>query len=323
MAQALTSLFKILPATLKQSAIFNNVPIHKKSTYSVTTLVWPQFSKGTIFSSPMLWNQQLRWLNHPSRFSQFRTYTTNISNNSLLFPEPQSPHHKDLPSFLQHASRVDLDPTSNVYVGTHYEYTVQNTFQQMGMTLTRMGGKSDYGIDLLGTWTIPSVSYPLKVLIQCKALSSKAKPAVARELEGAFVGAPSGWRGSGVLGFLVSSGPATKGVREAIGRSRWPMGYIYCSSDGKLLQMLWNRKAAEEGLEGVVVETKYPICERDSKEVILTFKGEPLSVDTTKSIPSRSTLAASRRSSVTTSTTRKVEKIVPITPIEKTLGNLV
>jgi hypothetical protein len=268
----------------------------------------------------MLWNHQSRWLHHLSRPTPVRKYATNISQNSLLFPEPQSSHHQDLPSFLQYASRNDLDPTSNVYIGTHYEYTVRNTLQQMGMTLTRMGGKSDYGIDLLGTWTTSSVSYPLKVLIQCKALSSKAKPAVARELEGAFVGAPSGWRGSGVLGFLVSSGPATKGVRDAIGRSRWPMGYIYCAPDGKMLQMLWNRKAAEEGLEGVVVETKYPICDRDSKEVILTFKGNPLLLDTTNSMPSKSTLTAPKRSSVTTPIGHKVEKIAPIISTE-TLSN--
>ena len=245
----------------------------------------------------MLWIRQLRWqprLSQPSHST--RRYATNNSTESLIFPEPQSPHHQDLPSFLKYASRIQLDPSSNVYVGTHYEYTVQNTLQQMGMSLTRIGGKSDYGIDLLGTLTLPAVNYPLKVLLQCKALSRKASPAVARELEGAFVGAPTGWRGNGVLGFLVSSGPATKGVREAIGRSRWPMGYIFCDADGKMLQMLWNRKAAEEGLEGVVVETKYPVPQRESKEVILTFKGRPISAQPTTSSPQMASTALKRSS---------------------------
>jgi len=45
----------------------------------------------------------------------------------------------------------------------------------------------DYGIDLLGTWSVPSALQPLKVLIQCKAFARKIEPSQARELEGAFV----------------------------------------------------------------------------------------------------------------------------------------
>ncbi|EPE31003.1 hypothetical protein GLAREA_03970 [Glarea lozoyensis ATCC 20868] len=271
----------------------------------------------------MLWTRQFRWLPHLKQPTHsLRRYATDTSPESLIFPEPQSPHHRDLPSFLQYATRVELSPTSNVYVGTHYEYTVQNTLQQMGMSLTRMGGKSDYGIDLLGTWTLPTVNYPLKVLLQCKAVSNKVKPAVVRELEGAFVGAPSGWREDGVLAFLVSSGPATKGVREAMGRSRWPMGYIFCDPEGKMLQMLWNRKAAEEGLEGVVVETRYPLGERESKEVVLTFKGTPLSLPQTSLGTSKPAAKAPTRSVPTTPVVSTTEAIASTIETEK-IGNIV
>lgn len=183
---------------------------------------------------------------------------------------PASNHH-DLPSFLDYASRVGADPQSSVYVGTVYEYTVQSALGRLGMSLKRVGGKSDHGIDLLGAWNVPSVASPLKVLVQCKARGTKPKPSEIRELEGAFVGAPSGWRGTGVLGFLVSKQEATKGVREAMGRSRWPMGYVMCTGQGKILQMLWNRKADEEGLLGVGVTVKYVGGDRGDKEIILLW----------------------------------------------------
>lgn len=204
-------------------------------------------------------------------------YTTNaLPTEELVYPEFPTTNHHDLPSFLHHASRIDMDPTSTTYVGTHYEYTVLAALSRLGMSLKRIGGKSDYGIDLLGTWTLPSSPLPLKVLIQCKALAIKVEPSRARELEGAFVGAPTGWRGAGVLGFLVSKKPATKGVREALGRSRWPMGYVLCEDDGRVLQMLWNRRAEQEGLEGVGVGLKYGGGEKSEREVILTWKGETI-----------------------------------------------
>jgi hypothetical protein len=183
---------------------------------------------------------------------------------------PASNHH-DLPSFLDYASRVGADPQSSVYVGTVYEYTVQSALARLGMSLKRVGGKSDFGIDLFGTWNIPSAASSLKVLVQCKARGTKSKPSEIRELEGAFVGAPSGWRSTGVLGFLVSQQEATKGVREAMGRSRWPMGYVMCSGKGRILQMLWNRKADDEGLLGVGVTVKYVGGDREDKEIILIW----------------------------------------------------
>jgi hypothetical protein len=204
-------------------------------------------------------------------------YSTNAATEGLVYPDSQSPNHHDLPSFLEYATRINMDPKSTTYVGTHYEYTVQNALERLGMSLKRIGGKSDYGIDLLGMWSVPSALQPLKVLIQCKAFARKIEPSQARELEGAFVGAPIGWREAGVLGLLVSQKSATKGVRDALGRSRWPMGYVLCGDDGKILQMLWNRKAQQGGLEGIEVGLKYWGGDRNEKEVVLMWKGEPIS----------------------------------------------
>lgn len=187
--------------------------------------------------------------------------------------DSENEEHHDLPSFLEYASRNDIDTATTTYVGTHYEYTVKKALERLGMSLQQVGGKSDFGIDLLGTWSLPTAPQPLKVLIQCKAFANKIKPAQARELEGSFVGAPPGWRTSSVLAFLVAQQAATKGVREALGRSRWPMGFILCESDGRILQMVWNRRAATEGLAGLDVELQYAGGDMQKKEIVLTHKG--------------------------------------------------
>ncbi|KAG9238842.1 hypothetical protein BJ875DRAFT_285134 [Amylocarpus encephaloides] len=223
----------------------------------------------------MLWTRASRWLTRPTRTQcSDAVRSSSTLSEELTYPESPSAHHNDLPSFLEYASRIELDKTSTTYVGTHYEYTVLHSLARLGLSLKRIGGKSDHGIDLLGTWCLPSQMETLKVLVQCKALARKAEPSLVRELEGAFVGAPTGWRGSGALAFLVTQKTATKGVREALGRSRWPMGFITCESDGKLLQMLWNRRAAERGLEGIGVEVKYEGGDYSEKEILLTWKGD-------------------------------------------------
>lgn len=52
------------------------------------------------------------------------------------------------------------------------------------------------------------------------------------------------------------------------------MGYVLCGADGKILQMLWNRRTQEEGLSGIGVELRYGGGDQNDKEVVLTWKGE-------------------------------------------------
>ncbi|KAF2971106.1 hypothetical protein GQX73_g2464 [Xylaria multiplex] len=172
---------------------------------------------------------------------------------------------------------------SKVFIGTHYEYSIASALRPLGFDLRRVGGQSDKGIDLLGTWSVPSTPkhLPLRVILQCKAYSTakgaKIGPQFVRELEGAYLGAPSGWRGSGVVGLLITQRPATKGVREALANSRQPLGYVSCSGDGALEQMLWNRRAEEEGLEGMGVTARLSEEDRqgDTRRLVLTWKGRP------------------------------------------------
>ncbi|KAK1699692.1 hypothetical protein BDP55DRAFT_644473 [Colletotrichum godetiae] len=192
----------------------------------------------------------------------------------LLFPNAPSTSHHDITSFLAYASRTGLDVASTVYVGTHYEYTVSSTLAQYGIHAKRVGGAFDQGIDLLGTWSLPSRTENLKVIIQCKGGAQRVGPSIVRELEGSFIGAPVGWRGEGVIAFLVSEKPASKGVRESLGRSRWPMGFISCSREGVVQQMLWNQRADEEGLRGVGVTMRHAEDGESESQIILTHNGK-------------------------------------------------
>lgn len=162
-----------------------------------------------------------------------------------------------------------------MYIGTHYEYLVSSTLAKYGFTLRRTGGRLDGGIDLIGTWTVPSAPQPLKVLIQCKA-GTKLMPSLIRELGGSIQGAPVGWRGSQVLALLATMTPATAGVREALSRSEQPMGFILCSKTGVLQQFLWNGRAEAEGLHGIGVSLRRVPESQELTQLALTFHGKPL-----------------------------------------------
>jgi hypothetical protein len=119
--------------------------------------------------------------------------------------------------------------------------------------------------------------HPLRVIAQCKALKTKLGPNLIRELEGTFAGAPVGWRGEGILGILVSRREATKGVRDTLAKSRYPLVWILAELDGEVRQVLWNKRAEEVGLEGLGVEVKYGgKLQPTRKNMVLTWKGQEL-----------------------------------------------
>ncbi|KAI9811852.1 MAG: hypothetical protein M1827_005203 [Pycnora praestabilis] len=234
-------------------------------------------------------NTALQSIHHSSTLSLSSAASSLApTHSSQRSPSSQSSqNHHDLPSFLAYASHVDLPTTSTTYVGTHYEYTVASALQRLNLSLIRVGGRSDFGIDLIGQWMLPSLPYPLKVIVQCKALNRAPGPNLIREMEGAFAGAPAGWNGTNVLGLLAAPKEATKGVRDALGRSRLPLCYLKVGLEGKLEQCLWNKVAASTGLEGMGVTMKYtptesPESKDVDREVVLTWKGNiltPVEVD--------------------------------------------
>ncbi|KAF4971887.1 hypothetical protein FSARC_1392 [Fusarium sarcochroum] len=191
----------------------------------------------------------------------------------LIYPEAPSKEHSDLATFLSYVERKHLSKRSTVYRGTHYEYTVADTLSQYGFFLKRVGGASDRGMDLLGIWTLPSTSQTSKVILQCKAGAKSASPMYVRELKGAMAAAPPGWRGTDVLGLLVAEKPATKGVQKEMHSADVALGYVCCSKDGEVVQLLWNLKAQEMGLEGVSVGVKYG---EEKNQLVLMKRGKML-----------------------------------------------
>lgn len=219
-----------------------------------------------------------------------RPFSSSRINNELtpftrrLFKLPSAPptptqNHNNLTTFLSYAERISLPETSTVYVGTHYEYTVLQSLRRYSLSLQRIGGRDDAGIDLVGTWHLPGREREraVRVLVQCKALKSKLGPNLVRELEGTFRQAPVGWRTDQTAGVLVSPREATKGVRDALARSSYPLFWMMVERDGTLRQALWNVRAEELGLGPLGVETRYGMGDSESgtltKEVALTWDG--------------------------------------------------
>ncbi|KAJ5826287.1 hypothetical protein N7474_003425 [Penicillium riverlandense] len=207
-----------------------------------------------------------------------------LTRRLFKFPSAPTPstHHHDLPSFLSYAERISLPQTSTVYVGTHYEYTVLHKLRQCALNLHRVGGRDDAGIDLVGTWHLPEREreLALRVVVQCKSLKTKLGPNLVRELEGALRNAPVGWRTEQTVGMLVSPREATKGVRDAMARSGYPLLWMMIERDGTMRQALWNARAELLGLEPLGVETRYTggdgggdLSEKVSAEVALTWDG--------------------------------------------------
>lgn len=225
-------------------------------------------------------------------FSRQRTFSRIFSSTSTqnditqftrrLFklpsaPPPPSQHHNSLSQFLTYATRISLPETSTVYVGIHYEYTVLESLRRYALALHRIGGRDDAGIDLVGTWHLPTHerSRALRVLVQCKALKAKLGPNIVRELEGTLRQAPVGWRTDQTVGVLVSPREATKGVRDALARSSFPLFWMMVERDGTLRQALWNARAEGLGLGALGIETRYTSTEGPEllKEVALTWDG--------------------------------------------------
>ncbi|PPJ55648.1 hypothetical protein CBER1_09545 [Cercospora berteroae] len=213
-----------------------------------------------------------------------RSPTTAPSPPRVALRADQTKHH-DLATFQAYAAARNLNQASTVFRGTNFEYMVRQALSAYHFDLHRTGKANDLGIDLLGQWSLPqdtgagrapADARVLKVLIQCKL--STAQPCNVRELEGAHVGAPSGWRGDGVMSFLVSSKPATAGVRAALQRSRLPMGFLQITEQGQVRQFIWNNIAQEARLVGMSATSSYACGPSHVPEgnIALVYQGRPL-----------------------------------------------
>ncbi|EOA87820.1 uncharacterized protein SETTUDRAFT_47243 [Exserohilum turcica Et28A] len=217
-------------------------------------LLRPQWPRQYSFGA---WLTQSPPHHVPRRIATTSTHHAAPVDIPKLIITPGSPYHNSLPSFLDHAKRTNLATDSAVYIGTLYEYSCALILMRLGFSLLRTGRKSDAGIDLIGHWVLAPLMDPLPVIIQCKSRKGPVGPQHVRELEGSFHKIPPDWKSKDVLGLLVTTKKATKGVLEALGRSSWPLGFVLVSDEGLIQQFVWNRAASDRGLEGVGVTVRY------------------------------------------------------------------
>ena len=206
---------------------------------------------------------------------------------SSLIPTPPNSTHYSQESFLAHSKRTGLNPSSTVFTGTRYEYLTLSCLRRLGIELANVGGTGDKGVDLVGFWHLPQWTRKsptaidreqveeqgtekIKVVVQCKRIAPTARatksisPSVVRELEGAFRGAPPGWRGYGgdsVLGILVSTRAATKGVIEGMKRSERPLAWV-------LLEEFEEVEAANENIGGVERHEERPDEQEQQEDAV-------------------------------------------------------
>ena len=113
-------------------------------------------------------------------------------------------------------SSVASESLSTVHRGTAFEeLSLRLLHEHLSMSLRRVGGKNDGGIDLQGWWWLPS-SGPssmsptrIRILAQCKAEKRKYGPKYVREMEGVlhrYLNVDS----DPVVGLLISSSLFTK-----------------------------------------------------------------------------------------------------------------
>lgn len=274
--------FTVRDAELENSSTSNyriaNIPF--RDLLSLLLLGLCYWNQGWV---KVMWLWNTRVSTASVRISRYRAKPNTRYSTLPELPRPLGQNHHDLPSFLNHAAKTGLDPESSIFYGTRYEYIAQKTLRNYAFTLSRVGQTGDRGVDLAGYWHLPFLPEPLRVIVQCKSSKRKIPPEIIRGLEGAFSGAPSGWRGEGVLSILVSPLPATRGVRQAVARSSSPLCWFTMEPDdneegsGLVTQALWNKTATDMALQGVSVVVKHDLEHPERKAVALTWKENEIS----------------------------------------------
>ncbi|KAK7046709.1 hypothetical protein R3P38DRAFT_2506932 [Favolaschia claudopus] len=172
---------------------------------------------------------------------------------------------------------------STTYQGTLFEERSMKILQDhLSMSLRRVGGKSDGGIDLMGWWWLPnsdksSVSKDelhrrrLRVLAQCKAEKRKPGPKYVREMEGVLhrhMLSLSTTTQYPLVALLVSESPFTKGTILRAQSSPVPFFLLHLppetddsdtepeADDQRIGSAVWN-PALSRGLLGGMMEARW------------------------------------------------------------------
>ena len=173
-----------------------------------------------------------------------------------------------------HAIRVSSTTLSTVARGTAFEErSLRLLREHLSMSLARVGGKSDGGIDLAGWWWLPhahahtSTPTPdpaqprrrLRVLAQCKAESKKMGPAYLRELEGVALRHQHAQPDRTLIAALISQSAFTKACLVAAQASPVPLMLLHLPEEGEGLgTAIWNAAlGSSEGVLGGEAELRW------------------------------------------------------------------
>lgn len=211
----------------------------------------------------------------------------------------------------QLGTRLFSSQLSTVYRGTAFENRCLDILRdKLFMSLSRVGGKDDGGIDLVGWWWLPDIassqrsdSLPRKrvrVLAQCKAEKKKASPKYVREMEGVLyrymqdkgVVESEDEQGSILsttcVGLLLSESPFTKSTLLRAHSSPLPFLLLHIppldihasgNTAGTIGSAVWNPAlGGEKGLLRGQVELRWelPISRNESGRPGLWFRGSKL-----------------------------------------------
>lgn len=180
-----------------------------------------------------------------------------VSKTATAGTGPSGLVHNDLQSFEDLEHNMD----STIYRGTLFEYQTQEILKKtLGIYTQRSAGNGDLGVDLRGTWFLPLSASPkegdmvrhLKVIVQCKKMTSKIGPKYVRELQGSL-----SFETQPTMAILAASSEYTKQALLPYAKSLWPMALVVIDPEAQeVRKLMWNR-AAEKVMHGLQVGTKW------------------------------------------------------------------
>jgi hypothetical protein len=147
--------------------------------------------------------------------------------------------------YRQSSTTAKTGEQSNASLGRRYEERCQTMLRTIGIATRHVGGCSDGGVDLRGSWDL---SPPLTVLVQCKYLRRACPPSHVRELEGTV-------SGEGVLGVLISMEGASRASIERMAVSEVPMMLLHY--DMVRLKSAFVNKALQRLAPKLVIGSKH------------------------------------------------------------------
>lgn len=154
-------------------------------------------------------------------------------------------------------NQTDKDVTSTVYRGTLFELQTLTCLESTlgGMQLQHVGGKSDGGIDLRGSW------YNMNIIVQCKNIKGGGcTPDHIRQLMGTTLlnSTNKQQKTIGILSTTVNQKRQfTRDVISLFNSSPVSLGLVSIQ-DTTLKSIMFNKKAQQQGfLKDLIISTQF------------------------------------------------------------------